>query len=510
MNDCTAMQRIAYCHNSEIRQFNLDVLRMLKQEVGSEIHVYCGIREQVSFYDQALADGEIDSVSAINQSRYPHSVSRISHQKIVDEARENERLLGTTYNRMIMGSRTYGRGFSPGGFYHPRAIYAEAASYIQILDAYNRELAVWKQAFDKHRFTLVISPTLLCRQLAEAHSLPTRTYFETGQHNWFFWTTNRYEESSELDWVMARMPDQKPVDIGGTYGATAAIHTKIWRNMRLDRCLRLAFREIVQSLYWHLRGFQKARSYRIRDKVAFHFRRRWQGQKIRRLATTRLSDLKGQRFVFFPLHEEPETVLTIGAPERTNQLSVIGAIARELPAGVLLVVKESAFAIGRRPSEFYQQIMDFKNVVLLDVTERGLEVARAADAVVTIRGTVGQEGGILGRPVIQVAEHGTYHAMPHIRHSDIDGGLRDALNWALGGEFDHARARIDGARFYESLRAVSVDMRAFQRQLPSTYDEDLPAAAFEALKRSLKFDCIEPSLPKKELPNRILDSSLNN
>ena len=486
------LRRIAYCHGSENRFFMLDVLKLLKREAGAEIHVYCGIAQQEVFYRKALAAGEIDSVTIVDSLLDIRDVPPSAEEGIVARAREYENLLGTTYNRLIMGQRTFGRAFSLGGYYHPRAAHSEAATYVQVLDAINRAVAKWLEEFDKRRFTLVIGPTLIAGYVAESRKVPVRYYMMAGQHNWFYWTTNRYDESAELDHVMKTMPDQAPVEIKGTYGSNLAIMAGIKSENRLYRCIYMAALETVRQTYWHVRGYQKARTYTLREKVAFYFRRRRQMLELRRLATTKLSELVGRPFVFFPLHEEPETALTIGAPERLDQLGAIAAVARDLPAGMLLAVKETYFGIGRRPSEFYRQIADFKNVVLLDFTEPGLEVGRRANAIVTIKGTVGQEAGILGRPVIYLARHTTYHAIPHARFSDIDSGLKHALAWALDKNFNHERARIDGARYYHSLRTISVDMRDFNFLRHDQYGMDLPAAAAATLVRSLAF--IDPTI----------------
>ena len=484
------LRRIAYSHGSETRHFMLDLLRVLKRRCGSEIHIYCYSDQQTSFYARAFAEGDIDSVTTFSELYTTRPVAREERERVIEEARENERRLGTSYNRLIMGQRTFGRSFSPGGFYHPRATYAEEADYYQVLDAFNRAIANWERAFDEHDFTLVIKPTLELGYVAERRRVPTRDYMLVGQDNLYYWTTNRYDESIELDRIMEKMPDQPPMDIKGTYGSNVALMAEISRESRFLRCCYLAGLEAIRRWYWRVRGYQKARSYKVREIASFYFRRRRQMLELGRLAKGRSKDLVGRRFVFFPLHEEPESILTIGAPERINQLAVIAAIARDLPAGVILAVKETMFGVGRRPSEFYQQIADFKNVVLLDVAEQGLEVARAADAVVTIRGTVGQEAAILGRPVVYVSHHSTYKTMPHVRQSDLDCGLKDALAWALDEKFDRQRARIDGARFYMSLRTICVDMRGYDLLKETVYDPDLPAAAVSTLIRSLSYETI--------------------
>ena len=101
---------------------------------------------------------------------------------------------------------------------------------------------------------------------------------------------------------------------------------------------------------------RKARGYYTGEELRY-FIRRWRDRRA--LTGTRLaklSDMKGTRFVFYPLHTEPETALLQLSPEYFYQLSAIAALSRDLPAGVMLAVKETYEAIGRRPADFYGQI----------------------------------------------------------------------------------------------------------------------------------------------------------
>ena len=84
-----------------------------------------------------------------------------------------------------------------------------------------------------------------------------------------------------------------------------------------------------------------------------------------------LEDLEGKRFIFFPLSTEPESLQML-SPEYFYQLAFITSIARDLPVGVYLVVKEHLAAVGRRPKDFYGQIMEFKNVIVANIQEDGM------------------------------------------------------------------------------------------------------------------------------------------
>ena len=72
-------------------------------------------------------------------------------------------------------------------------------------------------------------------------------------------------------------------------------------------------------------------------------------------------------FVYFPLHQEMERILLIGAPFFMNQFEVIKNIAGSLPIGYKLCVKDHLVmnVRGWRSVNEMKKIMDLRNVILL-------------------------------------------------------------------------------------------------------------------------------------------------
>ena len=111
-------------------------------------------------------------------------------------------------------------------------------------------------------------------------------------------------------------------------------------------------------------------------------------------------------YVFFPLHFQPEMTTLVCAPHCLNQVSVIEDLAKSLPAGVRLVVKEHHGSIGRRSLKDYKQIKQNWNVLLLGPEVNTMEFIKEAKVVTTINSTVGLQGLLLGKPVITLARVG--------------------------------------------------------------------------------------------------------
>jgi hypothetical protein len=94
----------------------------------------------------------------------------------------------------------------------------------------------------------------------------------------------------------------------------------------------------------------------------------------------------GEKYVFFPLHLEPELALLLYAPFFTNQLA--------------LYIKEHPRAVGRRSLAYYQELAAIPNVRLIDSSVNSLQLIKNSSGVVTITGTAGLEAMLLGKPAL--------------------------------------------------------------------------------------------------------------
>jgi hypothetical protein len=162
-------------------------------------------------------------------------------------------------------------------------------------------------------------------------------------------------------------------------------------------------------------------------------------------------------------------------------------VARDLPAGVLLVIKENTSAIGRRTASFYDQIAALKNVVLLCPDTSSIEAVKQAAATVTICGTASMEAAILGKPAITFSEHIKWGFLPHARVVTCESELPSLLRWAALGPFDADRAQEDGARFLAALKESSMNLEGFRRDRKGGYvsDEKETDILYSALCQSL-------------------------
>ena len=216
------------------------------------------------------------------------------------------------------------------------------------------------------------------------------------------------------------------------------------------------------------------------------FWRQWRDtRRMTRPGLAKLSDLASTPYVYFPLATEPEASLGQFSPEFFFQHAAIAALSRDLPAGMKLVVKETMIGVGRRPTDFYEQIGELKNVVWLDMLEPGIRITEQATAVATISGSGGFEAAVHGTPVISFGAHNLYNILPHVAVVSDLARLGEHLAPLLHADFDRQAAQTSGNRFLGAVVATSFDLGAYDYIDLKKYDDTAVDEATRALIDSL-------------------------
>jgi len=112
--------------------------------------------------------------------------------------------------------------------------------------------------------------------------------------------------------------------------------------------------------------------------------------------------IKSNRYVLYPLHTEPELVLSQFARPYLNQIEVIRNISLSIPVGKFVLVKEHPMMLGRRTMSFYKKILQIPNVKLVKFDLSSESVLKNAELVVVLRGAIGLEAVIKKIPVVSL------------------------------------------------------------------------------------------------------------
>ena len=112
--------------------------------------------------------------------------------------------------------------------------------------------------------------------------------------------------------------------------------------------------------------------------------------------------VEGEKYVYMPLHLIPESTTFTLSPLYINELSIIEAVSKSLPAGWWLYVKEHQAMVGERSVDFYEKANRIPNVrmVQLNFYKDPKPWIVKSQGVVTISGTAAYEAALLGKRAI--------------------------------------------------------------------------------------------------------------
>lgn len=137
-------------------------------------------------------------------------------------------------------------------------------------------------------------------------------------------------------------------------------------------------------------------------------------------------------FYYYPLHVQPEATPDIVAINYNNQLEIISQIARSLPFGTKLVVKEHPNASGNETLKRLLWIKNKNNVLLVSPKMDSKSLIRSSLGVITIAGTVGIEARLENKPVLLFSNVYYASVLDHIykitNYNEISGLLKSFIS----------------------------------------------------------------------------------
>ena len=107
-----------------------------------------------------------------------------------------------------------------------------------------------------------------------------------------------------------------------------------------------------------------------------------------------------QDYVIYFLHVQPEITVEESAFEYMDQVATIRNIVAALPAGIPLVVKEHRPSAGRRPIEFYAELVHIPDLIILGGKFHSHDLIKNAQVIITLTGTVAIEAIYYCTPAI--------------------------------------------------------------------------------------------------------------
>ena len=147
----------------------------------------------------------------------------------------------------------------------------------------------------------------------------------------------------------------------------------------------------------------EARSDATVKSLKYHLKHQRQYLKPMRYSSIKLRSVfqqpvRGEKYVLYTLHKQPEASIDVYGAEHSDQLHLIRQTARHLGADTWLYVKEHSNSLGDRTRRELKQITRIPGVRLIDPHCDVHELIRGAEAVLTVSGTVAFEAALYGKP----------------------------------------------------------------------------------------------------------------
>ncbi len=168
----------------------------------------------------------------------------------------------------------------------------------------------------------------------------------------------------------------------------------------IKRFFRYSFRYYITKKYT---GHTKPNPFKklFNEELKVRLQRKYIN-RLNLLKKIDIKELNEFKYVYFPLHMQPEATTMTCAPFYLNQIFVAETLSKSLPMDYRLVIKEHPNMFGKNTILFYKQLKELPNVILLHPSIDSKELIKKSKMIFTITGTVGLEGLILKKPVITV------------------------------------------------------------------------------------------------------------
>ena len=151
----------------------------------------------------------------------------------------------------------------------------------------------------------------------------------------------------------------------------------------------------------------------LKDELVLKLNKKSRSSFINKIFKTTIDE--NEKFIYFPLGVDEERNLLIAAPFYTNQLEVIRNIAKSIPVGYKLYVKENPAQSIRswRDISEYRKIIDIPNVRLFHPNVSAETLYEKCSLVISIGGTSGFDAAFYEKPSIIFTDLG-YSILPSI------------------------------------------------------------------------------------------------
>ena len=337
----------------------------------------------------------------------------VAEDEIYDLARDNEARYGVNYMRDII--QLDRRWFTKLSSMAPNSIFGEMEppTLARMFDAINRTFVWSEELFEQHQIDLFLGWPLTfqdacCTYVAQKRDILVTYPYPAKLEDRVFWASGAFTASFQHNEAFERVTEVEPFDVESLISPAVPVKLRHDKVSDLYTTRRIA-RDIATLIYKdlrriaadirHRRKFWASRPINLRRIITTKLRTWRFFHRYCRLCESDLDALARRPFVFYAFHQEPEFTVQGQAKDYNDQMAIVRQIAKSLPAGFNVVIKEHV-TLGFRNLSYYQELTAFPNVLMAHPDIPGPKLVGRSHAVASLRGTVTLEAALLGKPAL--------------------------------------------------------------------------------------------------------------
>ncbi|MEK9660159.1 MAG: hypothetical protein VW644_00215 [Alphaproteobacteria bacterium] len=466
------------------RKFMMPMLRILKEQQGARL---IGLVRFAQDIKPLLDTGLFEAVYA--------TADMLDHlppddDSLIPAAREIEQRFDTVFHYNLADRRLYFTGCTS----FPYTTIETSLPYREWIRQFVAMYHAIEAIMRRHEVTLAMNGRRVVCDVARGLGIPNRCLGYSFLHDRMIWKDGMKVNG---EWLLAahhRMRargDRLSSDMLEPPPFHMDIRRRFFAGISLRVLIKTTILIFLRTAYWRLRRYDKVTRFGYSGwrHIRFHFKRRSVFRHlVRKSITAEELEKAGHPYVFMPLQMEPEVLLSGQTPEFYDQIAMIHQVAKELPVGTYLAIKDHVPALGYRDLSFYRMLDTMPNVLLIDPREFAIPLIRRARAVVSLLGRSAFEAAAFGVPVLAYSP-GLYFG--HLPHVDVATDLAHTgkVLHRLIGYTDEERAAFarEGEFLLAAMHDSTIDPAEYNKQ------EELGAALLASLDAT--FDAEAVTMP---------------
>jgi hypothetical protein len=414
--------RILYIPHNQRFDFFHDFLKTAVEQEGWKIGIILPYNQRKSWDDVTSENG----LFVYPDFSRPIPGAKFSESELGDAIRSGERAFNLPTNRIkLAAERDIGRAFGRHLFDWPKTQLSKfsAKNDSRSTEVIERVFEFCLKTLDAFQPDLILTGGLNAPEafvtavVASSRNIPLLINRPSKIHSSrAFWTTSKLMQNTKAHKLFEeKCTSNAPVSEAAfkfveDFQAQPSTVDYIQKNWNLGaagagvfQSHKVIINRAIEHAAYLYRGRQGIPPKPVFSSLKLNYAKYYRNWRQRsKFSTFEVSELSEMKYIYFPMHKEPELAINFQAPFWHDQLNTIAQISINLPYGYKLLVREHKFNEGRRNSRYLNTLANFPGVTIIDPFDSQFKYLENANLIVTENGSSGWEGLLMKKPVLSL------------------------------------------------------------------------------------------------------------